>query len=442
MRSFAIGFALGTGLAEQGPVHAAAGRRTRETGRLLRMFPHTAASLRAPREDGKMPAMRRWDDIRRYARFGAEDEARLRELAPIVRPRFTAIVDAFYARIAEHEDARRVFTGGEAQVARLKVSLLDWLETTFAGPWDVAYFQKRSRIGRVHVWVGLEPRYMILAMHLVRVALQRAAFSALAADPARQVAAIETIAKICDVELAIMLETYGDEYALQLKRRERLAAVGQLGASISHEVKNPLGVIATSVFALKEHFRDAHDERAARHLDRIERNVEQASEIVTSLLEFLRTREPERVDRDWGALVAEAADRAHLPPGVRVELAPTAGTGRAEVDPVQLGRVVANLVRNGAEAMPEGGAVAVAASGDRDFVELTVRDRGPGLPSDVLPQLFEPLFTTKPVGTGLGLALAKAIVEAHGGTIRAGNAEGGGAEFRVRIPRRAAKEGA
>src|SRR5206468_3985865 len=92
---------------------------------------------------------------------------------------------------------------------------------------------------------------------------------------------MRAIAEICDIELAIMLETYGDEYSTQLKRRERLAAIGQIGASVSHEVKNPLGVIATSIYALKRHWSAGADEVTAKHLDRIQRNVEQANQIVT-----------------------------------------------------------------------------------------------------------------------------------------------------------------
>jgi signal transduction histidine kinase len=251
---------------------------------------------------------------------------------------------------------------------------------------------------------------------------------------------METVAKICDVELAIMLETYGEEYTAQIKKKERLAAIGQLGASISHEVKNPLGVIASSVYALRSYCEERKDERVARHIERIQRNVEQANQIVTALLDFLRTKEPQRAERDWNRLVAEAAQGVALPPGVSVDLALAESAGRARVDPVQVGRVISNLVRNAAEAMPEGGAISVATGGDGRFVEVTVRDRGRGLPSEALPQLFEPLFTTKPVGTGLGLALAKAIVEAHGGTIRASNAAGGGAEFHVRLPRGPAGE--
>jgi signal transduction histidine kinase len=281
-----------------------------------------------------------------------------------------------------------------------------------------------------------EPRYMICAMHLVRWGLQTAAIEGLRHEPSRLYSTMQAIAKICDVELAIMLETYGDEYTTHIKRRERLAAIGQLGASISHEVKNPLGVIASSVYALQDHCRMKADDHAARHLEKIQRNVEQANRIVTTLLDFLRAKPAARVPCDWNGLVAEAAEGVHLPPEVRVELKLAPETGRAAVDPLQITRVVANLVQNAAEAMVEaGGLITVETRSDDTAVELSVRDRGRGLPSDVLPQLFEPLFTTKAVGTGLGLALAKAIVEAHQGSITASNAEGGGATFTVRLPR-------
>jgi signal transduction histidine kinase len=237
------------------------------------------------------------------------------------------------------------------------------------------------------------------------------------------------------MELAIMLELYADEFSAQLKRRERLAAIGQVGASISHEVKNPLGVIASSLFALREHRSGKADEVERRHFERLQRNVDQANQIVCSLLDFLRDRVPVRVERDWAELVSAAVDEAALPEGVRIERVLEPSSGRAAVDAVQVTRVVSNLVRNAAEASGEGGVVTVTARGDSAGVEVVVQDRGSGLPPVAMPQLFEPLFTTKQVGTGLGLALAKAIAEAHGGTITASNREGGGAEFLVRLPR-------
>jgi signal transduction histidine kinase len=386
-----------------------------------------------------MGSMKRWAEIRHYIRFDAADEAALRELHPVVRPRFPAIVREFYERIQEHEGARRVFTGGAAQIERQKQLLTAWLESSFAGPWDEVYYHIHSRIGRVHVWIGLEPRYMVLAMHLIRQGLQTAVLEAFPEKRPLE-RAVLAIAKICDVELAIMIEEYHAEYSAQIKRRERLAAIGQLGASVSHEVKNPLAVIASSVHALKDYCHAAADPRAARHLEKIQRNVEQAYQIVTTLLDFLRMKAPARQAREWNALVRDAADSATLPAGVTLRFALGEAAGCAEVDATQIPRVIANLVQNAAEAMTEGGAVEVATGGDEAGVEVVVRDRGPGIPGDVLPQLFEPLFTTKAVGNGLGLALSKAIVEAHHGSIRAGNHPEGGAEFRVRLPRRGAED--
>jgi signal transduction histidine kinase len=393
-----------------------------------------------------MPPMQSlWSEIRRYVRFDERDEAMLREAAPIVKPHFARIVLGFYDRIMENEGARRALSGGEAQVARLKRSLADWLETAFSGPWDDAYFERRTRIGRVHVWIGLEPRYMVLSMHHLRIELESAVLRERGCEIGRELPRVLAIGKLCDAELAIMLEVYDEELAAQLKKRERLAALGQLGASISHEVRNPLGVITSSLYSLREICAGKIDERAQKHLERIDRSAAQASDIVATVLDLLRTREPVRLDRDWGALVREAAEGAPLPAMARVEVIVLEGAGRAHVDARQVGRVVANLVRNAGEAMPDGGLVTVTAGGDAREATFSVRDRGPGIAAEVLPHLFEPLFTTKEVGTGLGLALCKSIVEAHGGAIEArgalGDGEGGGAEFRVRIPRAAAPGG-
>src|SRR5678809_1292526 len=100
-----------------------------------------------------------FDEMRRYVAFGEEDEQALRTFAPLARPHFGTIVDEFYRRILLHEDARRMFVD-DAQVARLKVSLHDWLLSLVIGPWDAEYHQNRARIGRVHARISLPQRYV------------------------------------------------------------------------------------------------------------------------------------------------------------------------------------------------------------------------------------------------------------------------------------------
>src|SRR5262245_11695649 len=117
-----------------------------------------------------------FEELKRYARFDQEDEAALRALAPHAIPHFERLVAEFYERLSEHETARKVLASVE-QLERLKVSLRDWLSLLLSGPWNGAYFERRLRIGKTHVRVGLEERYMFGAMNLIRVSLTKIAHS-------------------------------------------------------------------------------------------------------------------------------------------------------------------------------------------------------------------------------------------------------------------------
>ncbi|HKP60631.1 MAG TPA: protoglobin domain-containing protein, partial [Polyangiales bacterium] len=156
-----------------------------------------------------------FDELKLYLRFGKAEEAALRAFAPLARPHFDRIVDDFYARVAEHPNAHRVFHGQE-QVARHKLALRDWLETLLEGPWNDAYYERRARIGRVHVQIALPQRFMFGAMNLIRTSLDE-----LVGLPERAEAR-RALHKLLDLELAIMLESYGEAYIDRVQQQERL----------------------------------------------------------------------------------------------------------------------------------------------------------------------------------------------------------------------------
>jgi PAS domain S-box-containing protein len=165
------------------------------------------------------------EELKRYVRFSSEDEAALRAFGPLAAPSFPAIADHFYARLREHENARRVFTGPE-QVQRLKSTLQTWLATLLSGPWDDAYLERRSRIGRMHVRIGLPQRYMFAAMSLIRSELVTIAEQISFEDSGRA-PPVMALHKIIDIELAIMLETYTETslHTVQESERQRRADV-------------------------------------------------------------------------------------------------------------------------------------------------------------------------------------------------------------------------
>ncbi len=158
----------------------------------------------------------RFEELRRYVGFIAEDATLLQNFRPLAAPHFERIADEFYAQIRQHEEAHAVFTG-EAQIARLQRSLVRWLERAFGGTYDEAYFQETTKIGRVHVRVGLPQRYMFTAMALVRVSLVKIAEDHQPAGPR----IVSAICRLLDLELAIMLESYRDDFIARIQHVER-----------------------------------------------------------------------------------------------------------------------------------------------------------------------------------------------------------------------------
>ncbi|MGH9362800.1 MAG: protoglobin domain-containing protein, partial [Thermoanaerobaculia bacterium] len=212
-------------------------------------------------------------EVKSFVGFGDEDARALGKLLAWLHPELDGLAEAFYGAILRHPGARRVLSD-EAQVARLKETLKGWAVKLCSGPYDEEYLRLRSRIGRVHVQIGLPQRYMLTAMCIVRQFLRQLVHKhAAAADDARAVEV--ALHRILDCELAIMLETYHQDLMGKLTRNERLAALGTVAVTVNHELKNPLGVLKTSVDALRRQLASprAGDERVARHLDKLDRNL-------------------------------------------------------------------------------------------------------------------------------------------------------------------------
>jgi len=160
----------------------------------------------------------RFAEIKRYVRWTEEDAQALRAFGEVAAPHFQRVADEFYDRIREHEEAHSVFTG-EEQIARLKRSLVRWMERLCSGPHDETYYEERARIGRVHVKIGLQQRYMFTAMALIRDSFGQIAATL---PPERMAPVRHALARALDVELAIMLETYQEDVMARITRLERL----------------------------------------------------------------------------------------------------------------------------------------------------------------------------------------------------------------------------
>jgi PAS domain S-box-containing protein len=234
-----------------------------------------------------------------------------------------------------------------------------------------------------------------------------------------------------------------EEINQKLAHVSRLAAMGELTASIAHEINQPLGAILSNADAaellLESGAGRLYDVR--RILADIRKDDLRASEVVRRIRELLRTRELERHPLDLngvaaGVLQLLGSDAARRGIAVETELAPDLPA--VQGDAVHLQQVLLNLLLNGMEAMADTpGArrrLAVRTARVDGVVEVSVTDAGPGIAAPQLPRLFESFYTTKKDGMGLGLSIARSIVEAHGGRIWAENAPGRGAIFRFTVP--------
>jgi len=366
-----------------------------------------------------------------YVGFGPEDRAILRKLHPGMAPEFNQVSEIFYDRILDFPPAREVLERGESSVGQLRHSLVAWMEGLFQGPWDETYFEMRARIGRVHVRIGLPQHYMFGAMNVLRRELSLRVRKLLSNQPSDLEVAQNALARILDLELAIMLQTYREDLEAQKARTERLSTFGQVVASIGHELRNPLGVAESSVFLLEKRIGD--DPSARKHLQRIGQQIAVANGIVGALLDLVRDRPMDAQQLLLSEVVESAIERVPRPAGVRIGIGSLAGL-KVLGDAAQLRQVFVNLVQNAAEACGETGEIRIDARRVDDKVEIAVEDDGDGLDAAVKGRLFEPLITTKSKGVGLGLALVRRIAERHGGTIVHAAPPGGGARFVLTLP--------
>jgi signal transduction histidine kinase len=218
----------------------------------------------------------------------------------------------------------------------------------------------------------------------------------------------------------------------KLLRSERLASIGLIGAGIAHELRNPLGIINNSVYYLRQRLRDA-DEKIARHTEIIGREVAHAARVIDSLVQFSQPTAPEAHAVDLGPVIAATLSRLDLPPGVALHVDLPDGFPRAQADEQRLGQVLENLVHNAAQAMGDHGEIRIAAAVNANAITLTVQDNGPGIPVAHRERIFEPLFSTKSSGMGLGLALCRKMIEGWGGEISVACPSEGGTVFTMRL---------
>lgn len=375
-----------------------------------------------------------FEELKRYVGFGEADEAFLATLQGPADAGLEALLDHFYEVIDRHPKAQVAFAEPEEQRPRLRGTLRDWVRTLLRGPYDQRYADRRHVIGQAHVRVNLPQRYMLSAMNVMRGWLEDLSFEMYGKDLTQLRGCLRAVNRIIDIELAMMLGSYRDDLLARMQRQERLATIGELSAGIHHELKNPLAAIGANTFALGDRRGVRADPRARDLLRRIQANVDKAAEIIGDLMSFTRLRDPVVGPVKIEKVVELAVKRIVLPPrcSVTIDLDPELPDAR--VDAAHLEQILLNVLQNAVEACGDAGTVRIVGRSVLGAVHLSVKDDGGGIEASELRRVFEPLYSTKPDGVGLGLSLSRHLVQANSGDLRLVSEKGEGTTATVVLP--------
>jgi two-component system NtrC family sensor kinase len=218
----------------------------------------------------------------------------------------------------------------------------------------------------------------------------------------------------------------------QLIVSEKLAAVGRLAASFSHDIRNPLAVIKNSVCFLEMRLKENADDKVMKHLRMLEEEINYSDILINNLLDFTKKNPPYLHEANLNEVTKAAISSVAIPENIEIIFKlneiPT-----MLIDEAQLKRVFTNIVLNALQAMPDGGKLTVQTSRDQDFVETAFSDTGTGICEENMQKMFTPFFSTKANGVGLGLNICKQIVEGHGGKICVRSKIGEGSTFTIRL---------
>jgi PAS domain S-box-containing protein len=309
---------------------------------------------------------------------------------------------------------------------------MDFKERLLSGEIDHFQVEKRyvHKDGHV-VWVRL-------SVSLVRDAQDEPVhFITQIEDVSERVQAEENIRTLNEELEAKVQERTEQLLAAQeeLVRNEKLAVLGQVAGSVGHELRNPLGVMSNAVYFLRTVLGDA-DEITKEYLHIIENEISDSERIVSDLLDSVRIKPPQVQTVGVAELIGMTLGKLTPPSAVQINLGIPATLPALRVDAQQMQQVFRNLISNSIEAMPQGGTLDIGATEDVQdgTVTVSVRDSGVGITPEQMEKLFQPLYTTKARGIGLGLVVVKNLTEANGGRVDVRSEKGKGTTFSISLP--------
>ncbi|MDP3042467.1 MAG: ATP-binding protein [Candidatus Omnitrophota bacterium] len=219
----------------------------------------------------------------------------------------------------------------------------------------------------------------------------------------------------------------------QLTAHERLAAMGKAAGAIGHEFKNQLGVMRNSIYFLNMNLANT-GEKIKKHLTILEEQVIETNRTIENILSFATTKRLEFEPLNLKELLAHSINNLQVPAGIDLETHLPADTWEIKADKIQINRVFINIIINALEAMKNKGKLSITASRGEKFTTVIFQDTGPGIKEENKAKIFEPFFSTKSSGMGLGLSTSKAAIEAHGGQMEIISAYGQGTAVAIKIP--------
>jgi len=223
-----------------------------------------------------------------------------------------------------------------------------------------------------------------------------------------------------------------------VKDSERLATIGATAGMVGHDIRNPLQAIMSDVFLAKQDLNAVPEGEEKKNLQEslqgIEENVSYINKIVSDLQDYAKPIKPIPKEANLKSLCQDVVFKSKIPKNIKVSCRVDDDAKVAMVDFDLLRRAVNNLVTNAVQAMPKGGKLSVHTYQQEGDIVIDVMDSGEGIPEEIKPKLFTPLFTTKSKGQGFGLAVVKRVVESMNGTITFESKEGNGTKFIIRVP--------
>jgi PAS domain S-box-containing protein len=219
----------------------------------------------------------------------------------------------------------------------------------------------------------------------------------------------------------------------ELVRSQRFAAIGETAAMVGHDLRNPLQGMAGAVYNLKTNEDSKLSKEGKEMLQIIQEGIGRSDKIINDLLEYSRELHLELFETNVKSITEDALAKVKIPKIVRL-VNSTKNQPTMRLDVEKMRRIFLNLTLNAVDAMPKGGTLTIASTRSGDNVHITFKDTGEGMTTETLAKLWSPLFTTKAKGMGFGLAVAKRLVEAHGGSISVETELGKGSTFTVTLP--------